>query len=165
MPWNLERLTLMMQTRIRFPNPHFKLTFLLSVACISMPHAGSVTHDPHKKNILGTALQSCSLNPKTGFYRDGFCATGLEDSGVHVVCSLMTKDFLEFSKSRGNDLITPHFEIGFTGLKPGDRWCLCADRWKEAFDGHLAPPVIAEATHEKALRVGSRSDFESSCAK
>ena len=154
-----------MKAKIKTHRVRIQLSYLLSVACSSVPHAGSITHDPHKKNILGTALQSCSLNPKTGFYRDGFCASGPEDSGVHVVCALMTQDFLQFSKSRGNDLITPRFEIGFTGLRPGDRWCLCADRWKEAFDQHLAPPVIAEATHEKALRLGSRADFESSCAK
>ena len=144
---------------------HPKLTFLFSLACLSLPHSGSVLNDPHTKNILGTSLQSCGLNPKTGFYRDGFCATGPDDAGVHVVCSVLTKEFLAFSKSKGNDLITPHFEVGFPGLKPGDSWCLCADRWKEAFNQHLAPPVVLQATHEKALQVAKRSDFESSCAK
>lgn len=104
------------------------------------------------KNVLGTELQLCSADPLTGFYRDGCCNTSKEDVGTHVVCAQMTKEFLEFSKSQGNDLMTPMPEFGFAGLKPGDRWCLCALRWKEALDAKLAPPVILEATNEAALR-------------
>jgi len=87
----------------------------------------------------------------TGFFRDGYCRTGPGDFGVHVVCAQMTEEFLQFSKSVGNDLITPRPEYNFPGLKPGDRWCLCAARWKEAFDAGVAPPVILEATQISAL--------------
>jgi uncharacterized protein (DUF2237 family) len=103
------------------------------------------------KNVLGGELEVCSLNPLTGFYRDGCCNTGAEDFGVHTVCTEVTADFLEFSKAAGNDLSTPHPEMGFTGLQPGDRWCLCASRWKEAFDAGSAPGVILEATHASTL--------------
>lgn len=102
-------------------------------------------------NILGGELQPCCHDPKTGFYRDGFCKTGVEDVGTHVVCAVMTKDFLQFTKSRGNDLSTPMPQYQFPGLKPGDKWCLCVSRWKEAYREGCAPPVILEATHEKAL--------------
>jgi len=87
----------------------------------------------------------------TGFFRNGCCDTGAGDFGVHTVCAVMTPEFLLFSRSRGNDLITPHPEFGFPGLKPGDRWCLCAARWKEAFDAGFAPPVVLEATHMATL--------------
>lgn len=103
------------------------------------------------KNIFGTELISCSLSPKTGFYRDGCCNTDSEDHGVHTVCSIMTKEFLEFSKSRGNDLSTPRPQWNFPGLKPGDRWCLCAPRWMEAYKAGKAPGVKLQATHEKTL--------------
>lgn len=103
------------------------------------------------KNVLGTDLQVASLNPKTGFYRDGFCSTGNKDLGVHVVAAVLTEEFLNFTKSKGNDLITPLPEIGFPGLKPNDCWCLCVKRWKEAYDVGLAPKVVLEATHENAL--------------
>lgn len=102
-------------------------------------------------NVLGTPLQVCCFEPKTGFYRDGFCKTGEEDVGTHVVCAIMTKEFLIFSKNQGNDLITPIPLYQFPGLGPGDKWCLCVSRWKEAYENDLAPPVILEATHEKAL--------------
>jgi len=102
-------------------------------------------------NVLGTALQACCFDPKTGYYRDGFCKTGEEDIGTHVVCAIMTDDFLRFTKSRGNDLSTPIPYYQFPGLKPGDKWCLCVSRWKEAYQEGLAPPVLLEATHEKAL--------------
>jgi uncharacterized protein (DUF2237 family) len=101
------------------------------------------------KNVLGADLESCSDDPLTGFYRDGCCETGGEDVGVHVVCARMTAEFLEFSKAAGNDLSTPG--PGFPGLKPGDRWCLCASRWQEAFEAGVAPPVVLEATHARAL--------------
>jgi uncharacterized protein (DUF2237 family) len=119
--------------------------------------------DKNKLNVLGTALEPCG--GKTGYYRDGYCASGPEDAGVHVVCSEVTKEFLEFSKSRGNDLITPRPEYQFKGLKPGDRWCLCAARWKEAFDHKVAPPVVLEATHERAKEIIKMTDLENSCLK
>ena len=105
------------------------------------------------KNILGTNLEVCSLNPITGFTRSGCCETGPEDLGQHTVCAEVTDEFLQFSKLQGNDLMTPRPEFNFTGLKPGDRWCLCASRWLEALDEGIAPPVILEATHEKALEI------------
>lgn len=102
-------------------------------------------------NILGTELQSCCFEPKTGFYRDGFCKTGAEDYGTHVVCAIMTDEFLEFTKTKGNDLSTPKPEWRFPGLKAGDKWCLCILRWLEAEKAGKAPKVVLEATHEKAL--------------
>ena len=104
-------------------------------------------------NVLGQPLQPCSLDPVTGFYRDGCCNTGYDDVGIHVVCARMTREFLAFSKKRGNDLSTPVPDAGFAGLKPGDRWCLCVGRWKEAFDAGVAPQVVLAATHEEALAV------------
>ena len=109
-------------------------------------------------NVLGTPLQSCCMNPKTGYYRDGFCKTGDEDIGTHVVCAIMTDEFLRFSKAKGNDLITPIPYYQFPGLKAGDKWCLCVSRWKEAYLEGVAPPVLLEATNEKALQYVS---FES----
>jgi uncharacterized protein (DUF2237 family) len=103
------------------------------------------------KNILGEPLEQCSTQPLTGFYRDGYCNTGNTDIGSHVVAAIITDEFLEFTKSRNNDLTTPRPALGFPGLKAGDRWCLCALRWKEAHDAGFAPSVILEATHEKAL--------------
>ena len=103
------------------------------------------------KNVLGTELQSCSTDPMTGFYRTGCCDTGADDHGIHVVCSQMTDEFLEFTRQRGNDLSTPWPAAGFPGLKSGDRWCLCAQRWKEAFEAGLAPPVVLAATHISTL--------------
>ncbi|MDX2147419.1 MAG: DUF2237 domain-containing protein [Planctomycetota bacterium] len=103
------------------------------------------------RNVLGGELQSCSTRPLTGFYRDGCCSTGPEDVGMHVVCAVMTPEFLAFTRSMGNDLQTPR--PGFPGLKPGDRWCLCAARWAEAHAASCAPKVDLEATHEAALRV------------
>lgn len=105
------------------------------------------------RNVLGEPLTPCCHDPVTGFYRDGFCRVGPDDLGVHAVCAMMTEEFLAFSRAQGNDLVTPHPEFGFAGLKPGDRWCLCANRWKEAAVVGLAPPVILSATHEKALDV------------
>lgn len=106
---------------------------------------------PHAKNVLGTPLKSCCQDPLTGFYRDGFCNTGPDDHGLHIVCMVASAEFLEFSKARGNDLSTPVEEWGFPGLKPGDKWCLCALRWKEAYDAGKAPQVDLEATHISAL--------------
>lgn len=102
-------------------------------------------------NVLGTTLQPCCFDPKTGYHRDGYCKTGEEDIGTHVVCAIMTEEFLRFTKLRGNDLSTPIPWYQFPGLKASDKWCLCVSRWKEAYEGGVAPPVILEATHEKAL--------------
>ena len=103
------------------------------------------------KNVLGGNLEPCSTEPMTGFYRDGCCRTGAGDAGLHVVCARMTEEFLAFSKERGNDLVTPEPQFGFPGLVPGDRWCLCIERWVEALEAGLAPPVILAATHVSAL--------------
>ncbi|MEO0899981.1 MAG: DUF2237 domain-containing protein [Bacteroidota bacterium] len=103
-------------------------------------------------NVLGEPLQACCLDPITGFYRDGSCNTGPDDRGVHVICAIMTDDFLNYSASCGNDLKTPFPAYGFPGLKAGDQWCLCAMRWKEAYDAGLAPPVKLASTHQKVLQ-------------
>lgn len=103
------------------------------------------------KNVLGGALQPCSERPLTGFYRDGCCSAGPEDLGAHVICTQVTQEFLDFSAARGNDLTTPHPEFGFPGLKPGDRWCVCALRWVEALAAGAAPPIVLNATHEAML--------------
>jgi len=103
------------------------------------------------KNILGQDLLPCSTEPMTGFYRDGCCRTGPGDRGVHTVCAVMTNEFLAFSKSRGNDLSTPRPEWNFPGLKEGDRWCLCAPRWQEAYEAGSAPRIVAGATHIGSL--------------
>ena len=103
------------------------------------------------RNVLGGVLELCSLDPLTGFTRTGCCETGPEDVGSHTVCAEMTADFLRQSKRRGNDLSTPVPEWGFPGLKPGDRWCLCVARWKEAFEAGFAPPVVLESTHISTL--------------
>ena len=103
-------------------------------------------------NIFGQPLQSCSTKPVTGYYRDGCCNTGPDDTGSHVICCIMTVEFLNFTLSRGNDLITPKPIYQFPGLKEGDRWCLCALRWKEAYEVNCAPPVILESTNEAVLK-------------
>ncbi len=114
------------------------------------------------KNVLGQPLQQCGCNPMTGFYRDGFCQTGARDLGSHTVCAVMTEEFLAFTKKQGNDLSTPAPHFNFPGLKSGDRWCLCVSRWKEAYDAGVAPPVILEATHERALGVASLTELKGS---
>jgi uncharacterized protein (DUF2237 family) len=111
-----------------------------------------VTRQPDE-NVVGGGLLPCSTDPVTGFYRDGSCATGYEDVGSHTVCAVMTADFLEFSLVAGNDLSTPRPEWGFRGLSPGDRWCVCAARWLEAYNAGHAPPVVLGATHARALDV------------
>lgn len=111
------------------------------------------------KNVLGGALQSCCMDPVTGFYRDGCCNTGAEDKGLHLVCAEMTAEFLKFSRARGNDLATPAPHFGFPGLKPGDRWCLCVARWKEALEAGKAPPVLLAATHISALEFVDLDDL------
>lgn len=115
---------------------------------------------PTAYNVLGEPLEACSMKPMTGFYRDGCCNTGQEDIGSHTVCAVMTAAFLDFSKSRGNDLSTPMPELGFPGLKPGDRWCLCAPRWQEAFEASEAPRVVLRATHQGALSYCSLADLK-----
>jgi uncharacterized protein len=105
------------------------------------------------RNVAGGALLPCSTDPVTGFYRDGCCATGPEDVGSHTVCSVVTAEFLEFSRRAANDLSTPRPEWGFPGLSPGDSWCVCAERWLEAHRAGVAPPVVLGATHEHALDV------------
>jgi hypothetical protein len=111
-------------------------------------------------NVLGEPLASCSQDPLTGFYRDGCCETGPQDAGRHVVCAVVTAEFLAFSRARGNDLTTPRPEYRFPGLRPGDRWCLCAVRWQEAFEAGVAPKVVLRATHIAALRHVDRADLE-----
>jgi uncharacterized protein len=115
---------------------------------------------PAQKNVLGRPLEPCSKSPVTGFFRNGNCETCPEDIGVHVVCAQLTREFLEFSKSQGNDLTRPNAMAGFPGLKPRDRWCLCALRWKEALDAGVAPPVILDSTHESALDVVPFEDLK-----
>ena len=109
----------------------------------------------HSRNVFGEPLQTCSMNPLTGFYRNGCCDSGEDDQGDHMICAVMTENFLRFSKAKGNDLSTPMPQFNFPGLKHGDRWCLCAARWKEAYDEGMAPMVVLEATNELALEVVS----------
>jgi len=111
-------------------------------------------------NVLGQPLAPCGLDPLTGFYRDGCCNTGYDDVGIHVVCVRVTREFLEFSRKHGNDLTTPVPAAGFPGLRPGNQWCLCAGRWKEALDAGVAPPVVLAATHEEALAVVPLADLK-----
>ena len=112
------------------------------------------------KNVIDGNLEVCCTSPATGFYRDGFCRTGGQDFGSHVVCAQVTSEFLEFTKSQGNDLSTAVPDFNFPGLKPGDRWCLCASRWQEALEAGVAPPVILSATHARALEVVSLDELK-----
>ena len=111
-------------------------------------------------NVLGSPLAPCGESPRTGFFRNGCCDTGPEDTGMHMVCAVMTEAFLVYSKLAGNDLSTPHPEWGFPGLRAGDRWCLCVGRWREALTAGVAPPVVLAATHEEALAVVTLEDLE-----
>ncbi len=120
---------------------------------------------PRAKNVLGTELQLCSLNPRTGFYRNGRCDTGPGDLGLHCVCTEVTAEFLEFSRRNGNDLTTPVPEFDFPGLKPGDRWCVCVTRWKEALEAGVAAPVVLEATHISTLEFVSLEDLQRHAVK
>ncbi len=115
---------------------------------------------PQLKNVFGEPLESCSMSPRTGFTRTGSCETGPEDVGSHTVCVQVTREFLEFSRLRSNDLSTPIPEFGFPGLKTGDRWCLCAARWKEALEAGQAPRVVLRSTHERALEILSLQDLK-----
>ena len=112
-----------------------------------------IRYDAGARNVLGQELVPCSLDPVTGFFRNGCCETGPHDVGMHTVCAVMTAEFLSYSESVGNDLSTPRPDLGFPGLKPGDRWCLCAPRWKEALDAGAAPKVVLESTHEETLAI------------
>jgi uncharacterized protein (DUF2237 family) len=109
--------------------------------------------DEGARNVLGTELVPCSNTPLTGFFRNGCCETGPDDTGLHTVCAVMSAEFLAYSRAMGNDLTTPMPQYGFPGLKPGDRWCLCAPRWKEALDAGMAPQLVLEATHEETLAI------------
>lgn len=111
-------------------------------------------------NVLGAPLVPCSYDPLTGFYRDGCCSTHEMDHGKHVVCAQVTQAFLDFSLSRGNDLVTPRPEHRFAGLKAGDRWCLCVQRWREALQAGVAPPVFLRSTHHRALQVVALQDLQ-----
>lgn len=111
-------------------------------------------------NVLGTELEECGVKPMTGFFRDGSCNTSKQDVGSHTLCAVVTQDFLEYSRERGNDLMTPQPEYGFAGLKPGDRWCLCAGRWLEAFKAGKAPRVVIRATHQACLQILSLDDLK-----
>lgn len=117
-------------------------------------------HYPKPKNVIGTEMKLCCTDPMTGFYRDGYCRTGADDTGRHTICILATDEFLQFSKAAGNDLSTPRPEYAFPGLKAGDRWCLVAMRWQQALDAGMAPQVDLEATHESALELVSLEDLK-----
>ncbi|MEM9010721.1 MAG: DUF2237 domain-containing protein [Pseudomonadota bacterium] len=113
-----------------------------------------ISADP-SVNVFGEVLEPCGLDPITGFFRNGSCDTCAQDAGSHTVCAVLTEEFLAFSKARGNDLTTPRPEFGFAGLSPGDRWCLCAARWREAYEAGHAPNVVLTATHQRALSICS----------
>ncbi|MFP6859271.1 MAG: DUF2237 domain-containing protein [Roseibacillus sp.] len=123
-------------------------------------HLGDTLSMREQSNVLGDALEPCGMDPMTGFRRDGHCRMGPGDRGVHTVCVVMTEEFLKFSKEAGNDLSTPRPEFHFPGLVPGDHWCLCAGRWKEAFEAGAAPPVVLEATHVATLEFVDREDLQ-----
>lgn len=112
------------------------------------------------KNVLGEKLKICCTSPMTGYYRNGFCETGAQDVGTHVVCAQVTEAFLSYTRSQGNDLSTPVPAFNFPGLKPGDRWCLCVSRWKQALEDGVAPPIVLAATHEAALEVVSLAELQ-----
>jgi uncharacterized protein (DUF2237 family) len=113
----------------------------------------TIRYDKAARNVLGGELAPCSASPVTGFYRNGCCETGPDDVGMHTVCVVMTDEFLRFSMNAGNDLSSPRPEFDFPGLRPGDRWCVCAPRWKDALDAGVAPPLVLEATHEEVLAI------------
>lgn len=114
----------------------------------------------YARNILGTPLQSCCTKPLTGFFRDGYCHTNDADQGLHVICAVLTEEFLEFTKSCGNDLSTPRPQFDFPGLRAGDVWCLCAMRWKEAHEAGVAPPIKPQSTHERTLDIIEKAILE-----
>ena len=122
-------------------------------------------HYPKPKNVLGGELKNCCTDPMTGFYRDGYCRTGADDTGRHTVCILATDEFLAYSKSVGNDLSTPMPQFDFPGVKGGDKWCLCVTRWQQAFEDGMAPMVDLEATHESALQIVRLDDLKSNATE
>ena len=122
---------------------------------------GSARPSRKARNVLGGELAACSTSPVTGFFRDGCCNTGPGDFGLHLVCAVMSEEFLVFTKAVGNDLSTPRPDYRFPGLRPGDRWCLCVTRWKEAFEAGSAPPVVLDATHISALEFVDLDDLRS----
>ena len=117
-------------------------------------------HYPKPKNVLGGELKVCCTDPMTGFYRDGYCRTGPDDTGRHTVCIVATDEFLGYSKSVGNDLSTPMPQYAFPGVKDGDQWCLCVTRWQQAFEDNMAPQVVLASTHESALKVCRLEDLK-----
>lgn len=127
---------------------------------MSLTNGNGNGHHPKPKNVLGTELKSCCIDPMTGFYRDGYCKTGIEDRGRHTVCIVATAEFLEYSKAAGNDLSTPRPEFQFPGLLPGDKWCLVAARYAQALADGMAPKVVLEATHESTLEFVSLKDLK-----
>lgn len=127
---------------------------------MSIANGNGNGHRPKPKNVLGSELKVCCTSPMTGFYRDGYCQTGAQDTGSHTICIYATDEFLKFSKAAGNDLSTPRPEFNFPGLKGGDKWCLVALRWQQAFDAGAAPLVDLEATHEAALRHVALEDLK-----
>ena len=136
--------------------------FVAEIIMRDMSHEdGEPSRRAPSRNVLGGPLAGCSMAPLTGFFRDGCCNTSPQDVGSHTVCIVATEAFLAFSKSRGNDLSTPRPEFGFAGLRPGNRWCLCAPRWQEAFAAGLAPKVVLGATHAGALRYCTLADLKS----
>jgi len=144
-------------------DPRRYIVFILGFALVFCSSISQIPMNPSKRpaqNVLLTELQSCCIDPMTGFYRNGSCETGPEDHGTHVVCARMTEEFLTYTKAKGNDLSTPRPEYHFPGLKPGDQWCLCALRWQEAFEAGMAPPVVLESTYLKALKYIQLEDLQ-----
>lgn len=137
-----------------------KANFVLLLSVIAIHSASSTEKNSTQVNynVLGGPLDICSINPLTGWFRDGFCRTDDQDHGLHVVCATMTKTFLEFTKSRGNDLSTKRGS--FPGLSPGDRWCLCASRWREAMVAKSAPLVVLKSTHKKTLEINTLEELK-----
>ena len=129
-------------------------------ACLGVGSPAPVAPDEDRRSVTGSVLAACSTAPLTGWFRDGTCRTGPRDRGVHVVCASLTESFLGYTQVQGNDLSTPRPEVGFPGLKPGDQWCLCAARWEEARLAGVAPPVVLDATHHKALETTPRDILE-----
>lgn len=134
-------------------------------ACLGVGTPAPVAPSEDRRSVTGAALTTCSTTPMTGWFRDGTCRTGPNDRGVHVVCAELTDAFLDYTKDRGNDLSTPRPGVGFPGLNAGDRWCLCASRWDEARQAGVAPPVVLEATHHKALETAPLRVWEDSAAR
>jgi uncharacterized protein (DUF2237 family) len=120
--------------------------------------------EPNQLNVHGAPLEECSLDPLTGFYRDGYCTTGPQDVGSHTVCTIVTAEFLEHQRSVGNDLMTPRPEFGFAGLRPGDRWAVCADRWGQSYEAGVKAPVVLAATNIAALASVSLTALQETAA-